>query len=147
LGGCLTSRRSTTGYANILFGGLVAWRSKRQGSVALSTMEAELSACCDATKQAAWLRQILGDLRIPLKGPIRYACDNQGAISAAANPGQHDKRKHMRMKAHYVTDEVKGRNVAFEYTPTDDNAADILTKPLDRHKTSRFSRMLGLLPK
>lgn len=146
-GGCLTSRRSTTGFANLLFGGLVAWKSRRQPTVALSTMEAELSAGCDATKQAAWLRQILGDLHIPLDGPIRYFCDNQGAIAAASNPGQHEKRKHMGMRAHYVTDEVKKNRVAFEYIPTEDNAADLLTKPLDRFKTTKFARTLGLLPR
>lgn len=146
-GGCLTSRRSTTGFVNILFGGLVAWKSRLQPTVALSTMEAELSAGCDATKQAAWLRQILQDLRVPVKGPIRYLCDNQGAIAAAANPGQHDKRKHMGMKAHYVTDEVKRGRVAFEYVPTEENAADLLTKPLDRYKTTKFARALGLFPK
>jgi methyl coenzyme M reductase subunit D len=110
-------------------------------------MEAELSAGCDATKQAAWLRQILEDLHVAVHGLIRYFCDNQGAISAAANPGQHDKRKHIGMKAHYVTDEVKRGRVAFEYIPTEDNVADILTKPLDRHKTAKFARALGLLPK
>jgi hypothetical protein len=51
------------------------------------------------------------------------------------------------MKAHYVTDEVKGGRVAFDYIPTEDNAADLLTKPLDRHKTAKFARALGLLPK
>jgi hypothetical protein len=146
-GGCLTSRRSTSGYANVLFGALVAWKSKRQSSVALSTMEAELAAAAEATKQAAWLRQLLGDLRVPIKGPTRYFCDNQGAIAAAANPGQHDKRKHMGMKAHYVTDEVRNKRVAFEYIPTEDNTADIFTKPLDRFKTSKFARALGLIPR
>lgn len=143
-GGCLTSRHSTSGYGNILFGALVGWKARRQPTVALSTMEAELSAACDATKQAAWLRQILQDLHVPVKGPIRYFCDNQGAIAAAANPGQHDKRKHMGMKAHYVTDEVKKGRVAFDYIPTEDNAADLLTKPLDRFRTAKLARALGI---
>lgn len=143
-GGCPDTRRSTSGYLNKFFGGLVAWKSRRQPTVALSTMEAELLAACDVTKQAAWLRQLLGDLRIPLNGPMRIRCDNQGAIAAASNPGQHDKRKHIGLRANYVTDNVRGGVVAFDYVPGTDNAADMLTKPLNQHLVAKFAHDAGL---
>jgi hypothetical protein len=37
-----------------VFGGIVAWKSKRQ-STALSTMEAEYMSSADAARQAIWL--------------------------------------------------------------------------------------------
>jgi hypothetical protein len=43
-GGCLDTRRSTTGYLFRTFGGPVAWKSKRQATTALSTTEAEYMA-------------------------------------------------------------------------------------------------------
>lgn len=65
-GGCLDTRRSTTGYHFKTFGGLVAWKSRRQPTVALSTAEAETMASVDAAKQAVWLKRLLSDLNISL---------------------------------------------------------------------------------
>lgn len=65
-GGCLDTRRSTTGYHFKTFGGLVAWKSRRQPTVALSTAEAETMASADAAKQAVWLKRLLSDLNISL---------------------------------------------------------------------------------
>ena len=51
-GGDLDTRRSTTGYIFQVYGGVVAWKSRRQPTVALSTTEAEYMASADATRQA-----------------------------------------------------------------------------------------------
>ncbi|GJR71946.1 retrovirus-related pol polyprotein from transposon TNT 1-94 [Tanacetum coccineum] len=47
--GCQDTRRSTSGSMQFLGDGLISWSSKRQKSVAISSMEAEyiaLSSCC-----------------------------------------------------------------------------------------------------
>jgi hypothetical protein len=143
-GGCSETRRSTTGYLTFLFGSLVGWRSKRQPTVALSTMEAELMAGCDVTKQLLWIRRLLVDLRITHDGPTPILCDNQGAIQASANPGQHDRRKHIDIRANFVLENVRGQSVVFKYVPTADNTADMLTKSLDKVKVEKFSTAMGL---
>jgi hypothetical protein len=51
-GGCADTYRSTTGYLFKVHGSLVAWKSRRQSTFALSTTEAELMAEVDAAKQA-----------------------------------------------------------------------------------------------
>jgi hypothetical protein len=48
--GDMDTRRSTTGYIVILNTGAVAWKSCRQPTAALSTMESEYMALTDATK-------------------------------------------------------------------------------------------------
>jgi hypothetical protein len=63
-GGDMDTRRSTTGYVFNVYGGVVAWKSRRQPTVALSTTEAEYMASADAAKQATWLRLLLDDLSI-----------------------------------------------------------------------------------
>jgi hypothetical protein len=42
--GCPDSRRSISGYALMLNGATITWKSKRQSVVALSTAEAEFTA-------------------------------------------------------------------------------------------------------
>jgi hypothetical protein len=143
-GGCTETRRSTTGYLSFVFGSLVGWRSKRQPTVALSTMEAELMAECDVTKRLLWLRRLLKDLSIQTDGPTTILCDNQGAIQASANPGQHDRRKHINIRAKFVLENVRSKNVVFRYVPTEDNTADMLTKSLDKVKVEKLSRGMGL---
>ncbi|TPX52460.1 DNA-directed DNA polymerase [Powellomyces hirtus] len=62
--GCPDSRCSTTGFV-FMFGGTVAWQSKRQPTVALSSPEAEYMALTQACKEAIWLRQLLIELGYP----------------------------------------------------------------------------------
>ena len=50
--GNLDTRKSTSGYLFILFGGAVSWKSARQSIVATSSTEAEYIACTDAAKEA-----------------------------------------------------------------------------------------------
>jgi hypothetical protein len=54
-GGDLDTRRSTTGYVFKTFGSVVAWKSRRQATVALSTTEAEYMSSADCARQAIWL--------------------------------------------------------------------------------------------
>jgi hypothetical protein len=92
-GGCLDTRRSTTGYLFRTFGGPVAWKSRRQATTALSTAEAEDMASADATRQAVWLRLLLKDLGQGLDGPLTILNDNTAAILLYKNPVQHDRSK------------------------------------------------------
>jgi hypothetical protein len=60
--GDLDSRFSTSGFVFFVYGGAVAWSSKKQKSVATSTVEAEFMASSAATKEAAWLKSFLEEL-------------------------------------------------------------------------------------
>ena len=58
-------RKSFSGYIVILSGGAVAWSSKKQSTVALSTAEAEYIAATHATKQILWQRYLFKELDLP----------------------------------------------------------------------------------
>ena len=84
--GDVDTRRSTTGFVFILFGGAVSWSSKRQATVAASTTEAEYIAMAAAVREALWLRQLLKDLAMVVDTVAIFA-DNQSAIKLVEEPG------------------------------------------------------------
>ena len=54
--GDLDSRRSTTGYVVYAAGGPIAWQSRLQTTVAVSTMEAEYMAAFGAIQELIWIK-------------------------------------------------------------------------------------------
>ena len=99
-GGCLDTRRSTSGYVFKVFGGVVAWRSKRQPTTALLTMEAKYMSSSGAAGQVIWLRQLLLDLGLSqVDEPTRVYNNNTASLSLSKNPINHDRAKTHR---HYI---------------------------------------------
>ena len=56
----------------------------------------------------------------------------------------HDKSKHIDIRYHFIRDMVQKGVVELQYIPTDDQTADVLTKPLPRVKFEYFRRRLGV---
>ena len=54
--GDLDSRKSTTGYVVYAAGGPIAWQSKLQTTIAVSTMEAEYMAAFGAIQELIWTK-------------------------------------------------------------------------------------------
>ena len=61
------------------------------------------------------------------------------------NPVFHDKSKHIEIKYHYIKDTVQRGAVKLQYVATDEQIADVLTKPLARVKVEYLREMLGVL--
>lgn len=143
-GGCTDSRRSTTGYVFDTFGGISSWKCRRHATVALSTAEAEYMASGDATKQAMWLRQLLTDLGFSLSDPLLILNDNQGAVHLSKNAEDHNRTKHIDLRHHFLREQVQANTVSLKHIPTEDNLADLLTKPLPEPRTRDLTSRLGL---
>ena len=143
-GGCLDTRRSTTGYLFQTFGGPVAWMSRRQSTTALPTAEAEYMASADATRQAIWLQLLLADLDHKLKHPLPILNDNNAAILLSKNPVHHDRSKHIDMRYHFLRDKVLDNTVELSHVPSADNLADILTKPLCAPTFTELRERMGV---
>uniref|UniRef100_H3H9D6 Reverse transcriptase Ty1/copia-type domain-containing protein n=1 Tax=Phytophthora ramorum TaxID=164328 RepID=H3H9D6_PHYRM len=85
--GDIESRRSTSGYAFMMNGGCISWRSKKQRTVALSSTEAEYMALSEATQEAVWLKVFLCELgEMASDEAVKIYEDNQGSIALAKNP-------------------------------------------------------------
>ena len=136
----------TTGYVFSTYGGIVAWKSRRQPTVALSTTQAELLASTEAGKEAIWLRQLLIDLDMgPAIGePVSIMNDNLGAIQLGKH--QHDFRlnKAFDMRAQWIRENQEAKLISLDYVHTDSNRADLLTKIVTADKTRQLSNLLGM---
>jgi hypothetical protein len=69
--------------------------SKKQATIALSTMEAEYVALSEAAHDAIWLRYLYGELGFIQKEPVLLLGDNDGSISLTKNPQFHKRTKHI----------------------------------------------------
>ena len=131
-GGCRDTRRSTTGYIFIMCGGPVAWSSKRQATVALSTVEAEYVAMSRCTQQMVWMHSWLKEVKVDYIIPGVIKGDNRGAIALSKNTKDHGKVKHIDIHHHYIRELVQSGNISFEQVSSSDNLADVFTKALPR---------------
>ncbi|GJY18649.1 retrovirus-related pol polyprotein from transposon TNT 1-94 [Tanacetum coccineum] len=91
------TRRSTTSYCILLGDSPISYKSKKEGVVSRSSVEAEYRAmaitCCEIT----WLTTLLKYLGLKYLHPVTLHCDNQAAIHIAANLVFHAKTKHIEM--------------------------------------------------
>ena len=128
--GDVKDRWSTSGNAFLLGGGAIMWSSRKQSSVALSTVEAEYMALSVATQEAIWLRQLQEELGVTEAGPTLIYEDNQGAISMAKNPVFHKRTKHVQIRYHFVREAVEQGTITLEYCRTGEMLPTALPKVL-----------------
>ncbi len=131
-------RKSTSAYVLRLGLGIVSWKSSKQKSVALSTVESEYMAMCQAAKEAVWLNGLLEDLGIELRSPLLIYGDNQGALALAQNHDSHPRSKHIDIQYHYT------RMRPVKYIPTKLMIAGALTKPLPRPQFEKLIEAMGV---
>ena len=143
-GGDVDSRRSTSGYAFMLAGGCISWCSKKQATVALSSTEAEYMAATQAAKEATWLRTFLKELGFEQIGASKIFSDSQGSIALIKNPVFHARTKHIDIRYHFLREKVEAGILEFSFCSTNDQVADILTKPLARGKYEVCRDCLGI---
>lgn len=92
-----------------------------------------------------WLRRLLTEL-LGIEEPTATVIwgDNQGAIALTKNPQHHARTKHIDIQQHFVREKLAEGHVDIQYTPTNCQIADGLTKPLAKDAFNRFRQALGL---
>ena len=106
--------------------------------MALSTVEGEYIAASDASKEAISLRKLLAGLFGDVLETTIIHCDNQSCVKLSENPVFHDRSKHIEMRYHYLRDMVQKGTICLQYVPTEEQIADIFTKPLTAVKFVYF---------
>lgn len=140
----VNDRRSVTGYAFKIFGCTVAWLTRKQPTVSLSSTEAEFVALCTAGCEGVWMKRLLSDLGVTITGPVVYHEDNQSCILVAKDPRDSRRMKHVDVKYYFIRDLVQRGQISIQYIPSEKQQADILTKGLPFEAFGRLREMLGL---
>ena len=104
-------------------------------------------ATCLACTEVVWLRKLLSGLFDIELDATSICCDNQSCIKLLVNPVFHDKSKHIGIKYHFIRDVVEKGAVKLHYEATNEQVADVRTKPLSNVKFEYFRDNLGIVRK
>ena len=125
-------RKSVSGFVVMCANGPIAWSSKQQVVVALSSCEAEYLACSHNARQVIWLRSLFEEIGFAQNSPTPLYCDNQGTVICTHDPQSHSRMKHIDIRAHFIRDSVNRKLIDVHHIPGSENPADLMTKLLHR---------------
>lgn len=102
-------RKSCSGNVLTLATSPISWKSRKQASVALSTMEAEYAALSEVSREVVYLKRLLTHMGFkkyvtPL---IRVFCDNQSAIELSKNAVFHKRSKHININFQFTRELIR----------------------------------------
>ena len=141
----INTARSRYGYIVTYHGCPVAWASKMQTEIALSSTESEFIALSHTLRSTIPLMELLKELQSknigfpPSKPGIHCKVfeDNSGAIEIAKVPKMRPRTKHINVKYHHFREYIEREDISIHYIPTGDQPADMMTKPLNEPLLSK----------
>jgi hypothetical protein len=142
--GDVDDRKSTSGYVFFLGDTTFTWLSKKQPVVTLSTCEAEYVAAGGCVCHVIWLRRLLKELNFAQEKATQIYLDSRSAIELAKNPVHHERSKHIDLKFHFIREHVKEKEIELVHVKSEDQAADIFTKPLSTRLFEKMRNLLGM---
>nr|GEX34856.1 putative retrotransposon protein [Tanacetum cinerariifolium] len=138
--------RSHSGCVFLLNRGAMTWKSSKQDIIADSTCESEYIVACEASKEAIWMKNFIGDLRVvpTVQDPIKIFSDNESEVALTKEPKDHGKLKHIKRKYHFVISKVEEGHAIMKHIRSEDNPADPFTKALAKSRHDEHARSIGL---
>jgi histone deacetylase 1/2 len=121
--GNLDDRSSTSTYICFLGDTPISWKSNKQRAIARSSTEVEYRALANAASETQWLQILFTELGLSFPQPPMLLCDNLGATQLSFNPVNHTRMKHIQI------------DLQVRHVHTQDQLADLLTKPLSQQRT------------
>ena len=118
------TRLSASGFIIFLLGVPISFRSKQQGSVALSSSEAECIALSEAAKEIKFACQILTSMGLKVKMPIIARVDNVGAIFMSENASTNQRTRHVDIRCKFVREFIKDKFLKISFVKMADNVSD-----------------------
>jgi hypothetical protein len=97
----------------------------------------------EATREALWLRKVAVDFGLA-PGAIQIYTDSQSALKPLRNPIISQRSKHIDVRHHFTRERIANGEVTFTYLPTDQMAADTLTKSLPEQALCKHRSTMGV---
>ena len=130
----MVTRRSVTGILILLNNTPISWYSKRQKTVESATYGSELVASRIAVEKIIALRYFISMLGCNLEPCSMLVGNNMAVVLNTTIPSSTLKKKHHACNYHKVRESIAGGFIRYGHIKSEDNMADILTKPLPRIK-------------
>jgi len=96
--------------------------------IALSSCKAEYIAASLCACQTIWLINLINEIIDEKCETVTLKIDNISAINLAKNPIAHGRSKHIEMRFHYLTEQVRKGKLKLEHSKSENQIADVLTK-------------------
>ena len=128
--GCRSTRKSTSGTVVQTLNSTLSFGSRTQGTIALSSGEAELYAIGHGTSEALYIRNLITEAKLAKSININIHTDCMAGRSMATRFGTSKKTKHVALRLLYVQELVGKGLIKLRKIRTKDNCADVLTKYL-----------------
>eukprot|EP00253_Pinus_taeda_P031281 PITA_31281 len=144
LTGIPSDGKSTSGGIFNLGSVAASWYSRKQRSIALSSVKAEYMAASQDACEAIWMWKILVGLFRQRVDPTMIYCDNHNCIKLSENLVFHDRSKHIDIRYHHLRDYVVKRIMLLLYVSTKEQDANILTKEFSKCKFEFHRDRIGV---
>jgi len=122
------------------------WRVRKQRTVSLSSVEAELMALSSEGQDVQYLRDIFEWFHVELPKPTSIRCDNRGAIQNAKHPSYSDRLRHVDNKIFHIRYIIEQGIAVVQWISGAINPADLGTKPVGANLQRLFGSFLMGMP-
>lgn len=144
-----SSRKSVSGKILMCAGSLIHWRSKQQKPVGQSSNESDFVSLAACIRDDLWKMKFLTTMKKVLdsttaKHIFDIGKDNQACNADSLDPLLSDLSKHIDLKCQFLVDHIGKGDVKLCYVPTEDMAADILTKNWSAQKFGHLMHKSGI---
>ncbi|KAL6336783.1 hypothetical protein AAG906_036097 [Vitis piasezkii] len=127
------SYKSTTVFVLFLGGNPISWCSKKQKTVARSSIKAEYRAVALTAAKVTWVSHLRSELGITLQQFPTIYCDNLIATYLC----------HIALDYHFVREKVVDGSLKVAHINTHSQLADVLTKPFSKGRFLFFAPRLA----
>jgi hypothetical protein len=141
--GCPVTCRCVAGMVVFFLGSAILWKSVKTPSVVKSASSGEYVAASMTSDQMVFCRGLLNEFGYELP-PTRLMVDNSAAVGILQSDKVDSMTKYLAVHWHCIRERHLECILEIDWVPTDENVADMFTKPLCTQKLAKFSVAVGL---